>query len=168
MTWELLSASMIPVNMLTSNNLTTFGLIFLYIASTIVVFILTWKTFDWFSWSRSASYHTSPWTHFKKRFGASLVNAILIPLVISWVYVQSKLPPNGEATQTQETPSTEAQAQTAVKTPAIDRSNNERIIEPVKSAETPFSADDVSALEDKAGYHGDDPIIRARLGLPPK
>ena len=34
--------------------------------------IVSWKTFDWFSWSRSREYRSSRWEYYSKKAGSSI------------------------------------------------------------------------------------------------
>jgi len=74
-------------------NFTPYFLIFLYVAFCIIVFIITWKTFDWFSWNKRENYRSSSWVHFKKKFAASIINTIIFPLIIVMIissFVENK------------------------------------------------------------------------------
>lgn len=55
-----------------------------------------------------------------------------------------------------------------VSSPPVPNNTEQSQTPNIQEPQRQFTKEEVEALEEKAQYHGDDPTIRARLGLPPK
>jgi hypothetical protein len=148
------------------------------VVPSIVVFYYSWKLYTAF-FSKWDMYRTSG---FKVFIGRLILSTALGYMTFAFVGEKLGLRPA-------ETPRIQAQTESKSITtypaaefknsqqPAQPSSNykfessreiterNEAIAMPKKSQ---YTEQEINELEDKAQYHGTDPVIRSRLGLPPK
>ena len=113
-----------------------------FLAIHILFVPLCWKTFNYFNVTLVDAVMMTGFTYNLKK----LAFALFVPLVIA-----------GFAVVAEATPAPEPQPVAQSAEPP-----------PVRSLETSSIKNEVFELERKARYHGDDPIIRKRLGLPLK
>lgn len=126
----------------------------------VLIFLISWKVFEWFEWSRSKSFHSSRWEYYKAKFWFALGNTILFS-VLAYIFAGAWFAPNDK-------PVTPALENTKP-VQSVDEATPKRLSVPIESpAARTYSSEEISQMEDRVNYHGDDPVVRARLGLPPR
>jgi len=149
--------------------LRTAGLIFIFV----LCYVVAWKTHDYFETSAIDEFTKSRFEYHAKKIGLSFTKSLVLFGIIWYVFFKS-----GKNSTDQITPSTQIESKTSTQqqTPTTQlestqsTSNNSVNNSTSNLPETTkqYSKEEIEAMEEKAQYHGDDPTIRARLGLPPK
>jgi hypothetical protein len=150
-----------------------------------IAFIVAWKTFNWFFWTRSDSYRLTKADYFVKKLWASAGSALVVGFLANGFLMRNLI---GERQPSP--PVAEIKLEAAPHAPSASTENIHphqelvpaNIADPTKAeveaidgpiakdkglVQQRYSDAEVKAMEDAAQYHGDDPIVRARLGLPP-
>lgn len=148
------------------------------VVPSIVVFYYTWKLYTAL-FSKWDMYRTSG---FKIFIGRLILSTALSYFTFAFI---------GEKLGLRPTETTQVQAQTESKSittyPAAEFKNYQQSEQPASnykfessreiaerklensiSKKTQYTEEEMNELEDKVQYHGTDPVIRSRLGLPPK
>lgn len=134
--------------------------------------VISWKVFEWFSWSRSKGYRKSRWEYYKSKISFSLTAFILCLSSLNFIKsvkeenqtVSNKMIPERVGIDNNKLNKT-----TSISNEVVDLKKNIHDTNNKKSNESNRYTDgDIFELEEQVQYHGDDPIVRSRLGLPPK
>ena len=144
----------------------------------ILIALISWNVFEWFSWSRSKSYRLSRWEYYKSKISFVFIVFIITYIVALFIYFQlTKITnttinvkseniinnnPSEVIISKEEKPPIEKIA------PLVTNSNEKIGILDNSNGIQQLTKEEIFELEVKAQYHGDDPIVRKRLGLPPK
>jgi hypothetical protein len=132
-------------------------LIVVYVA--VVVFL--WKTFDWFNMSLLDRATTTGFDYFlKKLFFAVLFPTIGLSMWYNDVYLIKTA--NSDSGQNQTSTNYESANSTPAIAPDISPTNQQSVNSPPSNTQRNINETETET------YTGDDPIVRQRLGLPPK
>lgn len=133
--------------------------------------VFSWKVFEWFSWSRSKSYRSSRWQYYKSKIGFS-VTAFILFLIAGEFIISTKSDTHSNAVERKaEMPVEREKRNNDSNSFSVGNNKfNEVMVVPSTHPSKDikeYTDDEIFELEEKAQYHGDDPIVRSRLGLPP-
>lgn len=149
-------------------------------------FWAAWKTFEWFKWSHSEAFYASKWAYYKKKIGFSFGSFILVLVVGGTLVAPDKhevdkstsaevqnTHPTGGTSKAEALTSSSQQLEITAKqeqqsAPSVSVAAEPEFVEVERTSNKKYTDEEIQKLEDAVQYHGNDPIIRARLGLPPK
>ncbi len=129
----------------------------------IISFMLIWVIYP-LSFSMFELYRVSILAIFFNRLFFSLL-AGLIGYLIALFYFEPDQLKKFEQKTTIKTPEAEIENKNII---PIIRSESSPVIKEVENTTPELTDEQLEEAENNAQYHGDDPIIRKRLGLPPK
>lgn len=146
-----------------------------FLAIYVALIPVCWKTFNYFNMTLVDAAMMTGFTYHLKKLAFALIAPFLISaLIVTLIFENdetsagSVVPEPAPTTVTQQEPPTQPSEPVAAE-PMLPKLETEA----VEHAEpTPVENADLKEYlleqERKAQYHGDDPIVRQRLGLPPK
>lgn len=127
------------------------------VLSYIVTCVVAWKLYDFFCTTLLGLIDTTGFSYYTKKIGISCFVAPFIVFVIASFAGVAVLGPTKDAS-TQSSQSKEYKQSSSTSTSSSSK----------PSKTTPvYTKEQVMEMENKVDYHGDDPVIRNRLGLPP-
>ena len=140
--------------------------------------LLSWNVFEWFSWSRSKSYRLSRWEYYKSKIAFVFIVFIITYILSLFFYsalfkntnasINIKPENNINNNSSEVIIDKEKKAQIEKITPFLTNSNENTGILNNSNVIQQLTKEEIFEMEVKVQYHGDDPIVRKRLGLPPK
>jgi hypothetical protein len=146
------------------------SMILMYIGSSVV----SWKMYDYFNTTFFSALNTTGFQYHFKKFISSLFIVPIVATFLSSVPLATVFLPENpsnhdiQKNNDQSSKSTEliqsSQKENSTPNTPVDQSNSQANSINQKN----LTSEEIQALEEKVQYHGDDPVIRERLGLPPK
>lgn len=131
-----------------------------FVLSYIVICIVAWKLFDFFNTTLLGLIDTTGFRYYLKKF---MMSCVVIPAIVYFIAIMAGWvaftdTSKDSKTSTQSSQSKEYKQSSNTSTSSSSKSSNTTPV---------YSKEQVMEMENKVDYHGDDPLIRNRLGLPP-
>lgn len=137
-----------------------------FILISFIVLFFAWNSFEWFSWSRSRSYRLSRWEYYKSKVSFTLLSYILIMVFTFLIVVTKDEKKNISNNTLQQIKHSDISSEESTHTNNDSPVSSQKAVNKESSSIKEYSDQEIFELEEKVQYHGDDPIIRSRLGLP--